>query len=442
VAPETRYAKTGDIHLAYQVVGDGPVDIVLAAEFWHSIEVQWDLPELSAFLERLASFGRLICFDQRGSGLSDPVSLGELTSLDPWMDDIEAVMDEVGSKSAVLFGIGGGGTMSMLFAATHPQRVSGLVLVNSFARLSRAPDYPWGRGEEVEKDVLDVMRNGWGRGVFLDVLAPRRVGDDALRQWWARYQRIGVSPGTVLSMRRMLGQIDVRDVLPSINAPTLVLHRAETPWNRVEHGRYLAEHIRGAKYVELSGSDHFIFLGDSEVALRETERFVAGIVAPAESDRLLATVLFTDIVGSTQLASKVGDRGWRQVLEAQRELVRRELQRYQGTEIDTAGDGFFATFDGPARAVRCASVLRDAVKELGIEIRAGLHTGEVEVLEEGLAGVAVHIGQRVLAEAEPGEVLVSSTVRDLAVGSGLEFEDRGPHALKGVADEWRLFAVR
>jgi class 3 adenylate cyclase len=246
----------------------------------------------------------------------------------------------------------------------------------------------------------------------------------------------------VLSMRRMLFQIDVRDVLPSISAPTLILHRAETPWNRVEHGRYLAEHIPGAKYVELPGADHFIFLGDAEAALRETEQFVSGILAPPESDRVLATVLFTDIVGSTELASEVGDRRWRGVLEEQRNLVRRELLRYQGREIDTAGDGFFATFDGPARAVRCACVLRDAVRELGIEIRAGLHTGEVEVLDNGLAGVAVHIGQRVLSEANPGEVLVSSTVKDLAIGSGLEFEDRGPHALKGVADEWRLFAVR
>jgi class 3 adenylate cyclase len=358
------------------------------------------------------------------------------------MDDINVVMNEVGSESAVLYGIGGGGTMSMLFAATHPQRVSGLVLVNSFARLSRAPDYPWGRGPELEEEVHDVMRAGWGRGVFLDLVAPSRVGDEEFRKWWARYQRIGASPGTVLSMRRMLGQIDVRDVLPSIRAPTLVLHRAQTAWNRVEHGRYLAKHIPDARLVEVPGIDHFSFIGDSEAILSETENFVAGLAAPPVSDRQLSTVLFTDIVGSTQLAAEVGDRRWREVLEAQRTLVRRELERYRGLEIDTAGDGFFATFDGPARAVRCAAVLRDAVKPLGIEIRAGLHTGEVEVLSEGLAGVAVHIGQRVLAEAEPGEVLVSSTVKDLTAGSGLEFEDRGLHALKGVPEEWRLFAVR
>ena len=440
--PETRYGKTGDIHIAYQVFGDGPVDMVLVTEFWHSIEMQWDQPDLAAFLERMGSFARVISFDQRGSGVSDPVSLRELTSLDLWMDDINLVMDEVEAESAVLYGIGGGGTMSMLFAATHPQRVSGLVLVNSFARLSRAPDYPWGRGPDLEDEVLDVMRTGWGRGVFLDLVAPSRVGDEDFRRWWARYQRIGASPGTVLSMRKMLGQIDVRDVLPSIRAPTLVLHRAETTWNRIEHGRYLAEHIPGAELVEVPGVDHLFFIGNSEAIMSETERFVAGLVGPPESDRQLSTVLFTDIVGSTKLAAQVGDRRWREVLEAQRALVRHELERYRGLEIDTAGDGFFATFDGPGRAVKCAAVLRDAVKPLGIEIRAGLHTGEVEVLSEGLAGVAVHIGQRVLAEAEPGEVLVSSTVKDLTAGSGLEFEDRGLHALKGVPEEWRLFAVR
>jgi pimeloyl-ACP methyl ester carboxylesterase len=442
VPPETRYAKTGDIHIAYQVFGDGPIDMVLATEFWHSIEAQWDLPELARFLERLGTFARAISFDQRGSGISDPVSMGELNTLDVWMEDIDVVMDEVGSESAVLYGIGGGGTMSMLYAATRPQRVSGLVLVNSFARLTRAPDYPWGRAPELEEEVLDVMRAGWGKGVFLDLVAPSRVGDEEFRKWWARYQRIGASPGTVLAMRTLLGQIDVRDVLPSIRAPTLVLHRAETPWNRVEHGRYLAEHIPGAKLVVVPGVDHLSFADDAEPILRETQQFVAGIAGPPKSDRQLSTVLFTDIVRSTELAAEIGDRRWRGVLEEQRALVRRELARFQGREVDTAGDGFLATFDGPARAVQCACGVRDSVRELGIEIRAGLHTGEVEVLRDGLAGVAVHIGQRVLANAGPGEVLVSSTVKDLTAGSGLEFEDRGLHALKGVPEEWRLFAVR
>jgi class 3 adenylate cyclase/pimeloyl-ACP methyl ester carboxylesterase len=442
MTPETRYAKTGDLHIAYQVVGDGPVDIVFVPEFWHTIEVQWDQPELAAFLERLASFGRLISFDQRGSGISDPVSLDELPSIEQWMDDVRVVMDDVGSESAVLMAIGGGGTMSMLFAATHPERAAGLVLVNSFARLSRAPDYPGGRGPEIEDEVRNVMRAGWGRGVFLDLVAPSRVGDEAFRQWWARYQRIGSPPGTIMAIRRTLAQIDVREVLASISAPTLILHRADNAWVRPEHSRFLAEHIAGATYVELPGSDYFVFLGDSERVLGEIESFVAGIAGPPKSDRQLSTVFFTDIVDSTGVIAEIGDARWRDLLERHRAIVRRELDRHQGQEIDTAGDGFLATFDGPARAVRCACVVRDAVQELGIEIRAGLHTGEVEVLGDGLAGVAVHIGQRVLATAGPSEVLVSSTVRDLTAGSGLEFEDRGLHPLKGVPEEWRLFAVR
>jgi class 3 adenylate cyclase len=287
-----------------------------------------------------------------------------------------------------------------------------------------------------------VMRSGWGRGVFLDLVAPSRVGDEEFRQWWARYQRVGASPGTVVSMRKMLAEIDVRDILQSIRAPTLILHRGETHWNRVEHGRYLAEHIPGAKYVELPGVDHFSFLGDSEAVLREIEEFVTGTAGPPESGRVLATMVFLDIVGSTNRAAELGDKGWSELLESHRVIVRRELERYRGVEVDTAGDGFFATFDGPARAVQCADVIREAVGPLGIEVRAGVHTGEVEDRKEGPAGIAVHIGSRVLAEAAPGEVLVSSTVKDLAVGSGLEFEDRGLHALKGVPDEWRLFAVR
>lgn len=440
--PETRYARAGDTHIAYQVAGEGSLDILLAAEFWHSIEVQWDQPDLAAFLERLASSRRLISFDQRGSGVSDPVPLGELTALDLWMDDIRVVMDTVSSESAVFFGIGGGGTMSMLFAATHPDRVSGLILVNSFARIRRAPDYPWGRAEELEDELQDVMRTGWGRGVLLDQVAPSRVGDEEFRKWWARYQRIGASPGTVLTMRRLLGQIDVRDVLSSIRAPTLIIHRAETHWNRVEHGRYLAEHIPGAKYVEVPGVDHLWFVGNPEPILREVETFVAGIAGAPSSDRQLSTVLFTDIVSSTELAAELGDARWRDLLERHRAFVRRELDRHRGREVDTAGDGFLATFDGPARAVHCAQAIREGVREHGLEIRAGLHTGEVEVLREGLAGVAVHIGQRILAQAEPGEVLASSTVKDLTAGAGLEFEDRGLHALKGVPEEWRLFAVR
>jgi pimeloyl-ACP methyl ester carboxylesterase len=439
--PETRYAESGDVHIAYQVVGDGAPDLVLVPEFWHSIEAQWEEPGLASFLNRLSSLGRLIVFDQRGTGVSDPLPRDEVPSLEQWLDDITTVLDEVGSQQAVLIGMGGGGSLSMLFAATHPDRTSGLVLVNSFPRLAQAEDYEWGRAPAVEEEVLHVMRTGWGRGVLLDIVAPSKVGDEQFRQWWARYQRLGSSPGTIVRMRRMLDEFDVRDVLQSIRSPTLVLHRSGNTFVRVEHGRYLAEHIPGARYVELAGSDYFAFVGNSDVILDEIERFVTGLTHAPESDRVLATVLFTDIVGSTQRAVELGDRRWAELLGDHHAVVRRELERYRGQEVDTAGDGFFATFDGPARAVRCALAVRDAVRTLDLEVRAGLHTGELELAGDGVRGLAVHIGQRVLAQADAGEVLVSSTVKDLVAGSGLAFADRGVHTLKGVPEQWRLFEV-
>ena len=438
---ETRYAESGEFHIAYQVVGEGAPDIVLVPEFWHSIEAQWEEPSLASFLHRLSSLGRLIVFDQRGTGVSDPLPPGEIPSLEQWLDDINAVLEEVGSTHAVLIGMGGGGSLSMLFAATHPDRTSGLVLVNSFPRLAQAEDYEWGRAPAVEEEVLHVMRTGWGRGVLLDIVAPSKVGDEQFRQWWARYQRLGSSPGTIVRMRRMLDEFDVRDVLQSIRSPTLVLHRSGNTFVRVEHGRYLAEHIPGARYVELAGSDYFAFVGNSDVILDEIERFVTGLTHAPESDRVLATVLFTDIVGSTQRAVELGDRRWAELLGDHHAVVRRELERYRGQEVDTAGDGFFATFDGPARAVRCALAVRDAVRTLDLEVRAGLHTGELELAGDGVRGLAVHIGQRVLAQADAGEVLVSSTVKDLVAGSGLAFADRGVHTLKGVPEQWRLFEV-
>jgi class 3 adenylate cyclase/pimeloyl-ACP methyl ester carboxylesterase len=441
VIPETRYAEIGDVHIAYQVSGEAGPDLVLVPEFWHAIEAQWDQPALADFLLRLSSFGRLISFDQRGTGVSDPVPPDEVPSLEQWLDDISGVMDEVGSKQAVLVGMGGGGSLSMLFAATYPERTSGLVLVNSFPRLSQAPDYEWGRAPAVEDEVLHVMRTGWGRGVLLDVVAPSKVGDESFRQWWAKYQRLGSSPSTIVRVRRMLDGFDIRDVLPSIRVPTLVLHRAGNTFVRVEHGRYLAKHIPGARYLEVAGSDYFAFLGNADVFLNEIEHFVRGLTRAPEADRVLATVLFTDIVGSTKRASELGDRPWAELLGRHHAAVRRELERFRGHEVDTAGDGFFATFDGPARAVRCALAVRNAVRPLGLEIRAGLHTGEVELSDGSMRGLAVHVGQRVLAQAEPGEVLVSSTVKDLAAGSGIAFSDRGMHALKGVPDEWRLFEV-
>jgi class 3 adenylate cyclase len=416
-------------------------DLLLVPEFWHSIDAQWDEPAFAAFLQRLSSFGRLISFDQRGTGTSDPVPPDAVLALEQWLDDIVAVMDEVRSKQAVLLGFGGGGSLSMLFAATYPERTSGLVLVNSFPRLTHAPDYEWGRAAPLEDEVLHVMRTGWGRGVLLDVVAPSKVGDERFRQWWARYQRLGSSPGTILRVRRMLDDFDVRDVLPSIRIPTLVLHRADNTFVRVEHGRYLAEHIPAARYVEVPGSDYFAFLGNAEVFLEEIESFIKGISRAPEADRVVTTVLFTDIVGSTQLASELGDRPWAELLSRHHAVVRGELERFRGQEVDTAGDGFFATFDGPARAVRCASAIVENVRSLGLETRAGLHTGEVEIVDGARRGVAVHIGQRILAQAGGGQVLVSSTVKDLVAGSGLEFEERGAAELKGVPGEWRLYAV-
>jgi pimeloyl-ACP methyl ester carboxylesterase/class 3 adenylate cyclase len=441
VIGETRYADSDGVQVAYQLAGEGSPDLILVPEFWHAIEAQWDQPELADFLLRLSSFGRLVSFDQRGTGVSDPIPRDGIPSLEQWLDDISSVMDEVRSERTVLVGMGGGGSLSMLFAATYPERTAGLVLINSFPRLSQTFDYESGRAQAVEDELLHVMRTGWGRGVLLDLVAPSKVGDESFRQWWARYQRLGSSPSTIMRMRRMLGEFDIRDVLPSIRVPTLVLHRAGNAFVRVENGRYLAKHIPGARYVEVPGSDYFPFLGNSDVFLDEIERFVNGLMSTPEADRLLATVLFTDIVGSTKRASELGDRPWADLLGRHHAAVRRELERFRGQEIDTAGDGFFATFDGPARAVRCALAVREAVQPLGLEIRAGVHTGEIELSDGAMRGLAVHIGQRVLAQAEPGEVLVSSTVRDLSAGSGLAFSDRGVHVLKGVPEEWRLFGV-
>ncbi|MGH2655725.1 MAG: adenylate/guanylate cyclase domain-containing protein [Actinomycetota bacterium] len=440
-APETRYAESGGLHIAYQALGESAPDLVYVAEFWNSIEAQWEEPGFERFLRRLASFSRLICFDQRGSGMSDPVALEKLPTLEEWMDDVRAVMDAVGSRKAVLLGSGGGGLMSMLFAATYPERTEALILINSFARLTRAPDYPIGTSPEFEDRIVWELKNGWGRGILLETTAPTLASDASFRRWWARYQRLGASPGTVLTMRGMLQQSDVRHVLDSIRVPTLILHRAGNRLVDVALGRFLAEQIPGARYVEVQGVDYFPFVGDADAILDEVEEFVTGERASTQGDRVLATVLFTDIVGSTQRAAELGDRRWRDLLQRHHATIRRELQRHRGEEVDTAGDGFLATFDGPARAVRCAQAIGDAVHSLDLEVRCGLHTGEVERTAGKVGGLAVHIAARVMAGARPGEVLVSSTVKDLVGGSGLSFEDRGIHVLKGVPGEWRLFAV-
>ncbi len=438
VAPTTRYAHSGDVSVAYQVVGEGPVDIVFAPGFISHVELVWEEPLLAPHYERLASFGRLILFDKRGTGLSDPVPGG--ATLEERTDDLLAVMDAAESERAAILGISEGGSMAALFAATHPERTSSLVLYGAWPRLLRAHDFPFGI-DSLELEKLVALTNHWGEGVALSSFAPSLGSDPRAREAWARFQRAAASPGMVRSLFQLYPEIDIRDILPAIRAETLVLHRTDDRIVPVGCGRYLAEHIPGARYVELEGDDHLWVAGNADALLDEVEEFVTGARRGPEPDRILATILFTDIVGSTERTAAAGDRPWATLLEAHHAAVRRELERFRGLEIDTAGDGFFVAFDGPARGIRCAVAIRDAVRSLGLEMRAGLHTGECEKVGNKLTGIAVSIGARVGALAGSGEVLVSSTVVDLVAGSGLVFEDRGEHELKGVPGPRRLFAV-
>jgi class 3 adenylate cyclase len=438
VASTTRYARAGDVSIAYQVVGSGPVDVVFAPGFISHVELTWEDPLWTPHYERLASFSRLVLFDKRGTGLSDPVP-GPAT-LDERTDDLLAVMDAAESERAAIFGISEGGSMAALFAATFPQRTSSLVLYGAWPRMLRAPDFPFGI-EPKELAKLVALADRWGEGVALSSFAPSLASDPRARESWARLQRAAASPGMVRDLFRLYPDLDIRDILPAIRAETLVLHRAGDRVVPVGCGRYLAEHIPGARYVELQGDDHLWIAGDTDALLDEVEEFVTGSRHSPEPDRILATILFTDIVGSTEQAAVTGDQRWAAVLAAHHAAVRRQLERFRGREIDTAGDGFFVAFDGPARGIRCAVAIRDAVRSLGLEIRAGLHTGECEKVGDKLTGIAVNVGARVVGLAGSGEVLVSSTVVDLVAGSGLVFEDRGEHELKGVPGPRRLFAV-
>jgi pimeloyl-ACP methyl ester carboxylesterase len=441
ITPETKYAKSGDVYIAYQVVGDGPRDLVFVPPFVSHVEIYWEEPSLVRFFHRLASFSRLILFDKRGTGLSDRVAPTALPDLEQRMDDVRAVLDAVGSQRATLFGPSEGGPMSALFAATYPERTTGLILYGTFASTIRDTTYPWAMDPDERRRMIDAIPQTWGQGLYVDVLAPSLSADHRFRHWWARLERLGASPGAAMALRRMNGHIDLRSVLPAIRVPTLVLHRSGDRDSSVEEGRYVAAQIPGATFVELRGIDHLPWVGDQDAVLDEVEEFLTGVRQGPAPDRVLATVLFTDIVSSTERAVALGDQGWRHLLESYYRVVRHELARFRGREVDTAGDGFLATFDGPARGIRCACTTRDAVRTLGIEIRAGLHTGECEVMGDKLVGIAVHIGARVAAIAEPGEVLVSSTVKDLVSGSGLHFVERGTHSLKGVPGAWRLFAA-
>jgi class 3 adenylate cyclase len=440
VIPETSYARLGDLHLAYQVLGEGPPDI-LPLDYWIShVEAQWDAPPLAALRERLASFGRVIMFDKRGSGLSDPVSTSQMPILETWMDDAVAVLDAVRSEKVVIIGNLGGGLLAMTLAAAHPERVASLVLVDCFARARKASDFPIGEAAEFFDNSINQIESSAGRGVMLDMFAPSLADDPVMRRAWSRYERQASSPGSLKTVVQFISEGDVRSVLPSIRVPTLVIQRAGGPF-QAPHGRYLAEHIRGARYLELPGADKFIWAGDTESILAEIQDFVTGVRPAPTPVRVLATVLFTDIVASTRRAAEMGDHRWRELLAEHFRVVRRQLDRFRGREIKTVGDGILATFDGPERAVRCAAAIRDGVRDLGLGLRAGLHTGEIELEEDDIAGLAVHISARISSMANEGEILVSSTVRDLVVGSGLEFADRGSHELKGVPGEWRIFAV-
>jgi len=439
--PETHYARSGEVNIAYQVAGKGELDLVLVLGWVSNVELAWEEPNLRRFLEHLASFSRLILFDKRGTGLSDRVPENQLPTLEQRMDDVRAVMDAARSDRAALFGISEGGPMCILFAATYPERTVALVTCGTYARRIWSADYPWAPKPEERQQFFDAIEHEWGRELGLDSLAPSVQDDPAIRRWLETYVRRSASPGAALALARMNTQIDVRQVLPTVNVPALILHRTGDKDSKVEEGRYIADHIPGARFMELPGEDHFPWIGDQDSVLDEVEEFLTGVRRAPEPDRVLATVLFTDIVGSTEFAHRLGDRAWTDLLARHHDLVRTQLDRFRGREIDTAGDGFLAGFDGPARAIRCAVAIREALGTLGIDIRAGLHTGEVEVMGDTLAGVAVHTGARVAGLAGAGEVLVSSTVKDLVAGSGIEFEDRGTRQLKGVPGEWRLFAV-
>jgi pimeloyl-ACP methyl ester carboxylesterase len=449
--PRTRYARSGEYHIAYQVLGEGAVDLVYVPGWVSHLDLYWEEPSVVRFFERLASFSRLIVFDKRGIGLSDPVAVSAMPTLEERMDDVRAVLDAVGTEQASVLGQGYGCPIAILFAASHPERTSKLVLYAPLAKAGlRTDDYPWGATPEQQADWEESL--DWGTDEFaaswVARLAPSVASDARFVDWAARVMRTSASPATAAAFTRMNSMMDVREVLPLIRVPTLVLERAEAlvPKGPVdmpplEEARWVAERIPGARLVVVPGRDYLPWVGDQDAIVDEVASFVGGGRPAVETDRVLLTVLFTDIVGSTKLAAEVGDRRWRELLERHHAIVARQLERHRGNEVDRAGDGVLATFDGPARAIRCGhAIVADLLAE-GIEIRAGIHAGEVELIDGRVGGIAVHIGARVLARAKPGEVLVTSTVKDLVAGSGLELVDRGLHLLKGVEGRWRLYAA-
>jgi pimeloyl-ACP methyl ester carboxylesterase len=438
--PKTQYARNGEVNIAYQVVGEGPFDLAIVPGFISHVDLWWTIAETTAFIGRLASFCRVIIFDKRGTGLSDPVA--GLSSLEERMEDLHAVLDAAGSERPALLGVSEGGPMSVLFAATYPDRVAALALYGTFP--TGNPDRLPELAEPMRRrfaELTAIVDEHWGEGLAVAWFAPDLGASPTMRRSWGLFERAAASPGMVSALLRSYSEIDVTDVLPTLRVPTLVLHRSDDTAVPVEASRMMAEQIPGARYVELTGKDHIPWFGDPEPLLEEIEEFLTGARHAPEPDRALATVLFTDIVDSTSRAAELGDRRWRELLERHHALVRDRLTVYDGREVKTMGDGFLATFDGPAKGIRCACAVAERSSAEGVEIRAGVHTGECELIGDDVGGMAVHIGARVAALAQPGEVLVSSTVKDLVVGSGIEFSDRGSHELKGVPGEWRLLAV-
>jgi class 3 adenylate cyclase len=445
-AAQTQYTRSGDVHIAYQVVGDGPFDVIVTPGRDSHVEFGWQVPLYRTIYESLASFSRLIVFDKRGTGMSDHVTNG--VNLDTRMDDCRAVMDAVGSERAAVCGFSEGASTSILFAATYPERVWALTLYGARARVLRAHDYPWGLNEAEYRRMVSDLKNRWSEPGFLEEVSRQgspSADDEEIRALAANI-RYGLSPGAADALMLTNMEIDVRHVLPAIHMPTLVLHRATDTWVPIEHARYIAARIPGAAFVEVPGEGHVGSAAEAAPLIGEIGRFLqrvweAGVPVEAEPERVLATVLFTDIVGSSERAVELGDRAWSELLGRHHELVRRQLVRFRGVEVDTAGDGFFASFDGPARAIRCACAISDSMVELGLGVRVGLHTGECELINGKIAGIAVHTGARVASLAQPGEVLVSSTVKDLVAGSGIAFRDCGRARLRGIPGEWWLFAV-
>lgn len=447
--PETMYARSGDVNIAYQVIGNAPIDLVFVMGWVSHLEYFWREPTFARFLLRLASFARLILFDKRGTGLSDRVPLNELPTLEQRMDDVRAVMDAVGSERAALCGVSEGGPMCSLFAATYPEKTLALVMIGTYAKRIRDDDYPWAPTTEQRQHFFEEMREQWGGPVGLEERAPSVAADPKFREWWATYLRMGASPGAALALTQMNAEIDVRQVLPSVHVPTLVIHRAGDHCLKVEEGRYVAERIPNAKYVELPGEDHLPFVGNQDAILDEVEEFLTGVRQTQERDTVLATVLFTQLIDTNEHAQRLGNERWYALLDRLREQVRKEIDWFRGREIDMVGDRPLAIFDGPARAIRCACAITEYASRLGVVMRSGLHTGECEMVgfpgdvpsEVKVGGIAPLVGAHVAKRAAAGQVLVSSTVKDLVAGSGIEFAEKGVHTLADVPGDWRLFAV-